>query len=204
VGRAFFCTLRGTSSSVGSRLFVPCGYCTTGTAMPKTSSIHSSPQPKGKVWKRRLHSFRRRSWRLLKQSVQAIWTFLKWFGLRFQKTNNWVFCQLVGPTACFGCVYAGVVLTVLLPSALWLSFAGPLLGNGPSAVMQSLTGFPVVDIPSADVLEKAMYAALPIAVRVYAARAYRKWAAADEPLVARLLYACHEGVIWPGAWWWKK
>jgi hypothetical protein len=118
-----------------------------------------------------------------------LWYIVRWIGA-------WLLSQLLAPALCFGCAYAGVILTLLLPDSLWTVFALPVTAN---LIEISLPAFPLAELPDSANLEKALLAALPLAVVVFR-HAYVEWQTLQEPLGARMLYACAAGVAWPKTW----
>jgi hypothetical protein len=104
--------------------------------------------------------------------------------------------QLLAPALCFGCVYTGVILTLLLPASFWSMFAVPMAAK---LLETSLTAFPLAELPESAKLEKSLLAALPLAVVVFR-HAYREWQTFQDVLGARMLYACAAGIAWPKVW----
>ena len=107
----------------------------------------------------------------------------------------WLLHQLLSPALCFGCIYGGVLLTVLLPASLWATFALPVA----NLVGPPLTAFPFAELPDSAKLGQALLAALPLALVVFR-HAYSEWRSPQDPLGARMLYACAAGVAWPKVW----
>jgi hypothetical protein len=102
--------------------------------------------------------------------------------------------HLLEPALCLACILGGAFLTMLLPVSLWawVGVAG--------AALPALTEFPLASLPSQEAALRALVSAFALAVRVFATGGYQRWQATPAPLLARMLIACHEGLIWPRSW----
>ena len=134
---------------------------------------------------------------LLLQGLIWIIAHLWSYGLDF---SAWLLHHLVAPFLCFACIYAGIILTFPLPTALWYSLAQPTLNylNAPP-----LSAFPLADMLDSASMTRALLTALPLAVAVFR-RHFTEWYTSQAPLGARVLYACYAGVVWPKAWWYSN
>jgi len=132
-------------------------------------------------------------WRGLRRLIPWMWRIGRHGA---EQTSRWLLNQLLAPCLCFACIYAGVLLTLLLPTSLWSAMVSPDIAR---AVVSALTSFRLPDIPDADHLRKALLAALPLAVHVFR-HGYLEWKTSIDPLGARILYACAVGVTWPKIW----
>ena len=99
---------------------------------------------------------------------------------------------------CLLAIYVGVCLSLLLPASMWAWLAVPALAQLASL---PVTTFPLAELPNVDTLSRALLAAIPLAIRVFATGSYQEWNKSPEALGARLLFACHCGIIWPKSWW---
>jgi hypothetical protein len=117
--------------------------------------------------------------------LRLLWRLACWLWRIALQIGAWLLPQLLVPALCFGCVYAGALLTLILPASL-------LVEMWPTAL-------PLAELLDLANLEEAPLTALPLAVVVFR-RAYLEWQTCQDPLGARMLYACAAGVAWPKAW----
>lgn len=112
-----------------------------------------------------------------------------------QKAGFWMSNHIVDPLSALMAVYLGVCMSMILPASMWLYFVSP-------AVAPLLpTSFPIAQLPDAATAPWMFLAALPLAVRVFAMKAYHDWKKSKEALGAKLLFACNAGISWPRSWW---
>jgi hypothetical protein len=123
---------------------------------------------------------------------------MRWLWGAVCRVARWARSDLLPPTVCLLAIYAGVGLSMLLPASMWSWLALPALVQLTGV---PVTAFPLADLPEQAALLRGLLAAIPLAVRVFAVGGYEGWRASHEALGARLIYACHAGVIWPRAWW---
>jgi hypothetical protein len=126
----------------------------------------------------------------LSWSVPRLWCYVR-------RICAWTRYHFISPIVCFICNYIGVVLTVLLPTSLWLRFTTSLPVSLDGLL---LTEFPLARLPDHSTLINALLVAIPIAVSVFAKGGYEDWHANDEPVMVRVIYACYRGVVWPKTW----
>jgi hypothetical protein len=132
---------------------------------------------------------------LLRRLLGSLWQLVCGRWSIVQRLGAWLVLQLLEPVSCYGCIFTGVLLTTLLPASLWFTFALPAV----NLVGSALTAFPFAELPDSADVKKAVFVALPLALVVFR-RAYPEWRSSQDPLGARMLYACAAGVAWPKVW----
>jgi len=89
--------------------------------------------------------------------------------------GSWLVKELADPGLCFLCVYLGVVSTTLLPT----------------------TAIYFLQLPTISGLFLSPLASIPIAIRVFDRRAYRRWHNSSKAVLGvRMLRACSDGIQW--------
>lgn len=172
------------------------------TSLPSTTPSRHS-------WRHRTAVWLCRRWRMLTKPsgcprrtlrwvLRAPGQLSRWIWAGICRITTWVWHELIPPVACLLAIYAGVCLTVLLPASMWAWFALPVVAQLTGA---PVVAFPLAELPDQVILIRALLTAIPLAVRVFATGGYQEWKESREALGARLLYACHAGIIWPRAWW---
>src|SRR5262249_27236554 len=76
--------------------------------------------------------------RLIRRVLRAAIQLAIWLCQSVQRIGGWSACQLLTPALCFGCVYAGVFLTMLMPSSLLETIAPPIMSNLPEQIIKAL------------------------------------------------------------------
>lgn len=175
--------------------------------MVRASPPHTAPPRKRRP--RRATAWLRRHWRALMSPsgvaqralfwmTHSLGKLIRWLWSAICRAARWAWCDLVPPVSCLLAIYVGVCLSMLLPASMWSWLALPALAQFTGA---SVTAFPLADLPEQAALVRGLLAAIPLAVRVFATGGYEGWKASQDALGARLLYACHAGIVWPKAWW---
>ncbi len=128
--------------------------------------------------------------------LMRISTFMRWSIKQLwciSRSTYWYLSKEFLPSMlCLVASYIGVCLSFILPASMWAWLAIPALAQFASI---PVTTFPLAELPSMDSLARALLAAIPLAIRVFATGSYKQWNKSSETLGARLLFACHSGII---------
>jgi hypothetical protein len=143
-------------------------------------------------------------WQIVRHSggwlLPVLWRIVRFLSRATQQLGTWLLYQILAPCVCFGCIYSGVLMTLLLPASLWSAL---IPANIVSLVPPFLPSLPLPEIPDAEHVGRALLAALPLSVHVFR-HGYLEWKTSLDPLGARILYACAVGVTWPKIWFRRK